>query len=1560
MLLFTQPINSNRQLSDALSRVLQHPEVQYGILRITDGVTNGRIFIADGSVFVGAEVVGGKMGAEAVYRLLHLEDAIVGFLQVPFEPMDDSTFVDIRTLLFEMEQSPDIKLSDALLKIVGDTAKDPDTPPPAAGSMESPARLMADAIHTQVQKELGKKASDTTDGDTEKLLLDNLNYYNKLLSQLDRAPYKTWLSRAELLNADLVVYECLLEGEERQTEVAAAMNRLRETLTKAIVRAAETAALLAEVDTPYQSTSELFKPAAAPQAPAAVSESNRVDEVAKAQPTESAKAAAPVSSAPPPVSEANRMDKIAVAKSPHDGTNAGPAATPSPPSAPPPVSAANRVDRIAMPASSVAAKATGGQAKPAPAAATTASKPTAAEPPKPAPEPPKPAAPEPPKPAASEPPKPAAAEPPKPAPSTPLSDASKATIDIAKPAATTGDDSGRSASLADAWQKALAEAESKPAEETKPALSAAERAELPEELANLPISAATEEYEAFDDQSFPGFDAPPAAPVAPAAAPEEDAAPLLMQLTSLAASSSKEFKKPTPLGEPDDPNSSTIQTKAIKESDLPDWARDEAPAATAAKSPTSPAPDTVPAKPAPAPVTGKSPTGEQKKEPPKPAAAAKPSSSEKKPETPPPAPPRPVAPPVAPQPSASLDSLLSFDDEDESKPAAPAPPAAAEFDPDATLTDPVTAISASESLSAEDEEDMSVWDVYESPKQKAEAAKIDTSKPVRASALDDDLFGDFQSARKPAVASTPTPAAASQTPAPTAEETAKDTFSKLEFKPARPATGSQASGEAVSALQAKLDGTAPTGKPYVPAGKPGATGKTGQQGKPTSPNQSPAGSGAVSYQSPMGPDDMPSSPAEDYTREALNAIPTPGKGAPSSASSSSMSASLDAIPTPMGATPATALDAIPTPGSGKAKAVPIDQAAQDASKGNAADTFADGPSRLMGKIATSKSSQVQLGATPGARGKTNEALVNALSQMFEGLEIDETELDTIEEQARKAEEEKRRFKQEIAEAEKQQDMLSAAAIASIRTQEAQAADKELRTELKSLRQQQTFNKRYIIGGAAAGVLVLGAIVYFVFNPPGPSISGDIQSAKQHLKDNLRSVAREEIKMAIGKDPKSAEAHQILGQILFEDGEYAEALTELKQADSLGAKPDAATLHMMAESAIKTKNWKEARAITERQIKKGSTTKLQVQLGRIERDSGNWTAALPYFNKAISGGYKEAYRERGELYFKLKQPKKALGDLDQAIKSNDKDMRAHLLRGRCYLQIGDTRSALADFAKAQAPLHPDANVLSYQAIAYFRSGQYEKAIEAASKALDIDQNSVPAYMVRGDAFMALRTYQRAVNDFDQILQLDEKNPEAKRKRQAAYVAYRRSAGRGDVYGLQSESVSIPANLSGAQLVQRGYELLRSGQYNQATAYFTAALKKQPNDATARMYLGHALNKSGQDSDAAEQFRLADQMGAQMRPLDRAAWADSLLSAGQSEQAKTMFEQILQSSPKLLAARMGQLKAYIALGDRKKAESLARTYMVDSNEQEQEALSSLFRKQDDSPPPQQEEQKAPPTG
>lgn len=240
MLIFTLSVKSNSQFVAVLSEVRKHSDVRYGMLRVASSETSGRIFIVDGAFIIGCELSDGRKGAVALTTLLSMERAIVGFLEMPRRTGGGGVAVNIENMVNDCNAAESENVGNVLRRILNQA---PLTDLPAgadAPKQPAPHSLMMHVIHNQVRKELGPSRDATSSGAAATLteiVLRNLDTYNKLLQRLDRAPDKNFISRSELLCADIAMFESLLESSHRNTYAAQSVKRLRQTLLKLIKRA---------------------------------------------------------------------------------------------------------------------------------------------------------------------------------------------------------------------------------------------------------------------------------------------------------------------------------------------------------------------------------------------------------------------------------------------------------------------------------------------------------------------------------------------------------------------------------------------------------------------------------------------------------------------------------------------------------------------------------------------------------------------------------------------------------------------------------------------------------------------------------------------------------------------------------------------------------------------------------------------------------------------------------------------------------------------------------------------------------------------------------------------------------------------------------------------------------------------------------------------------------------------------------------------------------------------------------------------------------------------------
>lgn len=81
------------------------------------------------------------------------------------------------------------------------------------------------------------------------------------------------------------------------------------------------------------------------------------------------------------------------------------------------------------------------------------------------------------------------------------------------------------------------------------------------------------------------------------------------------------------------------------------------------------------------------------------------------------------------------------------------------------------------------------------------------------------------------------------------------------------------------------------------------------------------------------------------------------------------------------------------------------------------------------------------------------------------------------------------------------------------------------------------------------------------------------------------------------------------------------------------------------------------------------------------DKGNFTAAMPYFNRALKLNPRDtlAYAYRGRTYFLMNKLQPSLNDLDAALRIDSQEALLHWIRGNTEWASGLTDSALEDYS-----------------------------------------------------------------------------------------------------------------------------------------------------------------------------------------------------------------------------------------------------------------------------------------
>ena len=137
-------------------------------------------------------------------------------------------------------------------------------------------------------------------------------------------------------------------------------------------------------------------------------------------------------------------------------------------------------------------------------------------------------------------------------------------------------------------------------------------------------------------------------------------------------------------------------------------------------------------------------------------------------------------------------------------------------------------------------------------------------------------------------------------------------------------------------------------------------------------------------------------------------------------------------------------------------------------------------------------------------------------------------------------------------------------------------------------------------------------------------------------------------------------------------------------------------------------------------------------------------ALDFYGKAIeqNPNYFEAYRDRGAVLMEKHYYKNAAEDLTKALKLKP-DSSLYNLRAVCYQQLGKNRKALKDLNLAVKWGEDSVNYHLNRATVALSINKYELALTDYKRAIDLRPNNRFAYFGYGNTLTRLQAYDESL-------------------------------------------------------------------------------------------------------------------------------------------------------------------------------------------------------------------------
>lgn len=328
--------------------------------------------------------------------------------------------------------------------------------------------------------------------------------------------------------------------------------------------------------------------------------------------------------------------------------------------------------------------------------------------------------------------------------------------------------------------------------------------------------------------------------------------------------------------------------------------------------------------------------------------------------------------------------------------------------------------------------------------------------------------------------------------------------------------------------------------------------------------------------------------------------------------------------------------------------------------------------------------------------------------------------------------------------------------------------------------------------------------------------------REHLKVGDLDKARTSAMDALSRDPEYVPARVLLAKVLLEEGRYAEAAAELRQAEQ--GQPESPEIPYLLGIALEKR--------------------------------GEHAESLKCYQKACALDPPNAayVTASAEVLVAMGRPRGALELLEARLERSDDDSTVLALAGELAMLVDEPGKA-ADFFQRCLDLEPKSILMRENlAKACFFAGRYAEALENLEKLTQHSEYGHTAawvYVITGDSHMALNRPKAARGAYETAADIDPNAAPVWARLAKADMAL------GDVAAATAaarRALSLTDQCLEATVVL-GYAMLRQGKPQDATVLLAAAAEKHPDDATLKCMLGRSYAAQGQMDQAAACYRQA---------------------------------------------------------------------------------------------------------
>jgi len=362
----------------------------------------------------------------------------------------------------------------------------------------------------------------------------------------------------------------------------------------------------------------------------------------------------------------------------------------------------------------------------------------------------------------------------------------------------------------------------------------------------------------------------------------------------------------------------------------------------------------------------------------------------------------------------------------------------------------------------------------------------------------------------------------------------------------------------------------------------------------------------------------------------------------------------------------------------------------------------------------------------------------------------------------------------------------------------------------------------------------------------------------YLKRGTWALAVQELQAALALDSTDVETHYSLGQALYFDRRYTDALEEYRWVADRD--PDYPPGQLALGNLLYLAGERDAKRYAEAKPALEKYTQLVPDdpkgwslLGRTYAALKMQDQALPTLQKAQSLGdkSKDMYTVLGRVYVDRKEWDKAL----DAFSKGDPSTRDMLLVGQMFVfqnKLDQADSVYRAIIAVDSTRSDARFAMNELAKLKFRQKDYPGAVAMLKRRIALDPNSDEAYYYMGLSYKEMKQYPEALAALKQAATLADGKPD---RHFWLGILYEQVDSTAQAVSEFQRSVALDSTSATAAIAYRqlGYHRLLEKDYPGATPYLERAVAISPKDVQALVWLAQGYQNSRNREKAMENYK-----------------------------------------------------------------------------------------------------------